>query len=139
MKNVVIVDGLRTPYAKYGTAFKEMPAQQLGAVVLKELTERLNLNDKDIDEVIVGNVAQPPEAANIARIIALYAGLPYEIPAYTVQRNCSSGMQAVADAWYRIQSDEGSVYLTGGVENMSRIPLLWNERAADWMAALFKA
>jgi len=139
MKNVVIVDGLRSPYLRYDTDFKELPAHQLGAIVLKELLERLNFNPADLDEVIVGNVAQPPEAANIARIIALFAGVPESVPAFSVQRNCSSGMQAIADAWYRIQAGHGSVYMTGGVENMSRIPLLWNEDAAQWMAKLFKA
>jgi len=139
MKNVVIVDGLRSPYLKYDTDFKELPAHQLGAIVLKELLERLNFNPADLDEVIVGNVAQPPEAANIARIIALFAGVPESVPAFSVQRNCSSGMQAIADAWYRIQAGHGSVYMTGGVENMSRIPLLWNEDAAQWMAKLFRA
>ena len=139
MKNVVIVDGLRTPYLKFETDFKEITAQQLGAMAVKELMERLNLNPQELDEVIVGNVAQPPEAANIARIIALFAGIPEEVPAFSVQRNCSSGMQAAADAWFRIQTGEGSVYMTGGVESMSQIPLLWNSDAADWMAQLFKA
>ena len=139
MKNVVIVDGLRTPYVKFDTDFKDIPAQQLGAIVLKELLERLNMDGKELDEVIVGNVAQPPEATNIARNIALFAGVPQEVPAFSVQRNCSSGMQAIADAWYRIQAGHGTTYMTGGVESMSRIPLLWNEEAAEWMSALFKA
>lgn len=139
MKNVVIVDGLRTPYVKFDTEFKDIPAQQLGAIVLKELLERLNMEGKELDEVIVGNVAQPPEATNIARNIALFAGLPPEVPAFSVQRNCSSGMQAIADAWYRIQAGHGTTYIAGGVESMSRIPLLWNEEAAAWMSDLFKA
>ena len=139
MKNVVIVDGLRSPYVKFDTDFKDIPAQQLGAIVLKELLERLNMEGKELDEVIVGNVAQPPEATNIARNIALFAGVPQEVPAFSVQRNCSSGMQAVADAWYRIQAGHGTTYMTGGVESMSGIPLLWNEEAAEWMSGLFKA
>lgn len=139
MKNVVIVDGLRTPFAKMGTAFNHVPAHELGALVLKELVARLNIDPKQINEVIIGNVAQPPEATNIARNIALLAGLPQEIPAYSVQRNCSSGMQAVSDAWYRIQAGEGSGYLCGGVENMSKIPLLWNAAATKWFTDMFKA
>ncbi len=139
MKNVVIVDGLRTPYVKFNTVFKDMPAHELGAVVLKELLERLNLKGNELNEVIVGNVAQPPEATNIARNIALLAGVPEHIPAFTVQRNCSSGMQSVADAWYRIQAGHGTMYIAGGVESMSNIPLLWNKKAADWMGELFKA
>ncbi len=139
MKEVVVVDGLRSPYVKFDTDFKEISAQQLGALVMRELLERLNLNPADLDEVIVGNVAQPPEAANIARIIALYAGVPENVPGFSVQRNCASGMQAVADAWYRIQAGHGSTYMTGGVESMSQIPLLWNKPAADWMSQLFRA
>ena len=129
MKEVVIVDGLRSPYLKFDTDFKDITAHQLGAIVLAELLERLNLNPADLDEVIIGNVAQPPEAANIARIIALFAGVPESVPAFSVQRNCSSGMQAVADAWYRIQAGHGDTYMTGGVESMSQIPLLWNNSA----------
>ncbi len=139
MKDVVIVDGLRTPYLKFDTDFKDITAHQLGAMVLAELLERLSLNPADLDEVIVGNVAQPPEAANIARIIALYAGVPESVPAFSVQRNCSSGMQAIADAWYRIQAGHGDIYMTGGVESMSQIPLIWNRSATEWMGKLFKA
>ncbi len=139
MKNVVIVDGLRTPYAKMGTAFKDIPAHELGAIVLKEFLERLGLDPAQIDEVIVGNVAQPPEATNIARNIALLAGVPKQVPAYSVQRNCSSGMQSVSDAWYRIQTGEGATYICGGVENMTRIPLMWNESATRWFNDMYKA
>jgi len=139
MKNVVIVDGIRTPYIKFGSEFKGIPAHELGAIVLKELIERLDLDPQSIDEVIVGNIAQPPEAANIARNIALLAGIPQEIPAFSVQRNCASGMQAIADAWYRIQAGHGDIYITGGTESMSSIPLLWNDKAANWMGELFKA
>ena len=139
MKNVVIVDGLRTPYLKYGSDFKDVTAHELGAIVLRELLERLDFPGKDLDEVIVGNVAQPPEAANVARIIALLAGVPQEVPSFSVQRNCSSGMQSIADAWYRIQAGHGTAYAVGGVESMSKIPLLWNDAATEWMGNLFKA
>jgi acetyl-CoA acetyltransferase family protein len=92
-----------------------------------------------IDEVIMGNIAQPPEAANVARIIALQADIPQSVPSFTVQRNCASGMEAIANAYYRIQAEEGEVYLAGGVESMSRIPLLFNEAATKWFGALSKA
>lgn len=139
MKSVVIVDGLRTPYAKMGTAFNDIPAHELGAIVLKEFLERLELNPAEINEVIFGNVAQPPEATNIARNIALLAGIPENIPAFSVQRNCSSGMQAISDAWYRIQAGDGDTYICGGVESMTKIPLLWNDAATRWFGAMFKA
>jgi len=139
MKNVVIVDGLRTPYAKMGTAFNDLTAHELGAIVLKEFLERLELNPAEINEVIFGNVAQPPEATNIARNIALLAGVPENVPAFSVQRNCSSGMQSISDAWYRIQAGDGDTYICGGVESMSKIPLLWNAAATRWFGRMYKA
>lgn len=139
MKNVVIVDGLRTPYAKMGTSFNDIPAHELGGILLKEFLERVELDPAIIDEVIFGNVAQPPEATNIARNIALLAGIPENIPAFSVQRNCSSGMQSISDAWYRIQAGDGSIYISGGVESMTKIPLLWNDAATRWFGAMFKA
>ncbi len=139
MKNVVLVDGLRSPFIKYNTLFKELPAQKLGALVLKKLVEKFNLSSQEIDEVIVGNVAQPPEAVNIARNIALFAGIEESVPAYSVQRNCASGMQAVAEAYYKLQLGEGDLFLAGGVESMSQIPLLFNRAAQNWFTDLFKA
>ncbi|MHB2154095.1 thiolase family protein [Calditrichota bacterium GD2] len=138
MKHLVIVDGVRTPFIKFNTLFKDLPAQRLGAFAMQALIERNHLKGHEIDEVIVGNVAQPPEAANIARNIALFAGLDERVPAFSVQRNCASGMQAVADAWYRVQAGHGRTYLAGGVESMSQIPLLFNRPAQDWFNDLFK-
>ena len=139
MKEVVIVDGLRTPFLKAWTDFMKIPAHDLGSIVARELLERLNIDGGQLAEVIVGNIAQPPEAANVSRIIALQAGIPQQVPAFTVQRNCASGMEAIANAWYRIQAGEGDIYLAGGVESMSRIPLLFNEAATKWFGQLNKA
>lgn len=138
MKNVVIVDGLRTPFVKAWTDFAAIPAHDLGSIVTRELLERNNLDPEIINEVIIGNIAQPPEAANVARIIALQAGIPENIPAFTVQRNCASGMEAIANAYYRIQAGEGDIYLSGGTESMSNIPLLFNEAATKWFGQLSK-
>lgn len=139
MKNVVIVDGLRTPFTKAWTDFMDIPAQDLGAIVTRELLERSSITPDMLDEVIFGSIAQPAEAANVARIIALQAGIPQSVPAFSVQRNCASGMEAIADAWYRIQAGAGNIYLSGGVESMSRIPLLFNEAATKWFGRLSKA
>lgn len=139
MKNVVIVDGLRTAFVKAWSDFMAIPAQDLGSITTRELLERNDLDPASIDEVIIGNIAQPPEAANIARIIALQAGIPEKVPAYSVQRNCASGMESIANAWYRIQAGEGDIYIAGGVESMSRIPLLFNESAIKWFGKLSKA
>jgi acetyl-CoA acetyltransferase family protein len=139
MKNVVIVDGLRTPFVKAWTDFMQVTAHDLGSLVSRELLERNNIAVDKINEVIFGNIAQPPEAANVARIIALQAGIPQNIPSFTVQRNCASGMEAIANAFYRIQAGEGDLYLSGGTESMSRIPLLFNESATKWFGKLSKA
>ena len=116
MKRVVIIDGLRTPFVKAWTDFMKLPAHDLGSYVTRELLERNNIPPENLDEVIFGNIAQPPEAANVARIIALQAGIPQQIPSFTVQRNCASGMEAIANAYYRIQAGEGDIYLSGGTE-----------------------
>src|SRR5512145_1041660 len=104
MKNIVIIDGVRTLYAKAGTVFKDVPADALGAFVIKEIVARTGIDPKIVDEVIVGNAGMPAEAANIARVIALRAGIPQPIPAYSVQRNCASGMQALSSAYAQIAS-----------------------------------
>ncbi|HHD64140.1 MAG TPA: acetyl-CoA C-acyltransferase, partial [Desulfobulbaceae bacterium] len=82
----------------------------------------------EIDEVIIGNVAQPIHAANIARVIALRAGFPESTPAVTVHRNCASGMESITTAAARIHAGEGKVYLCGGVESMSNIPLVYSRK-----------
>jgi len=139
MKNVVIADGLRTAFTKAWSDFIDIPAHNLGSIVVRELITRNDLSPDLFDEVIIGNIAQPAEAANVARIIALQAGIPQKVPAYSVQRNCASGMEAIANAWYRIQAGEGRIYLAGGVESMSRIPLLFNDAATRWFGRLSKA
>lgn len=139
MKNVVIVDGLRTAYTKAWTDFADIPAQDLGSIVAREILIRNELAPELLNEVIIGSIAQPAEAANVARIIALQAGIPQNIPAFSVQRNCASGMEAIANAWYRIQAGDGQIYLAGGVESMSRIPLLFNDAATRWFTRLSKA
>ncbi len=124
MKDVVIIDGVRTPVGNHGGALRSLHAQDLLTHVFKALLERTRLDPAKIDEVVVGCIAQPSEAPNIARVCALYAGVPKEVPALTVARNCNSGMDAIVEAWRRIQLDEGSIYLVGGVESMSNIPYI---------------
>ena len=122
MRKIAVVDGIRTPFCKMKTALDEVPAQDLGAIVSKELLERVPVGAENIDEVIFGNVAQPPDAANIARVIALLSGLPKTVPAFTVHRNCASGIESVVDAVLRLQTGEGKCILAGGTESMSNIP-----------------
>ncbi len=120
---VVVVDGLRTPFVKAGAELRDVPAWELGRAVTRELLARAALPPRAVDEVIFGCVAQPADSANIARVIALRAGIPCEVPALTVGRNCASGLEAVTLAAERIAAGRASVVLAGGVESMSRIPL----------------
>lgn len=133
-ERIAIIDGLRTPIAKAGGKFKNLQAESLGSFVLSELALRVGLDHSMYDEVIIGNVSQPAHAANIARIIALKAGFSEKTPAYTVHRNCASGMQAISSATEKILAGRGEIYMAGGVESMSNIPLIFNKK----MSALFE-
>ena len=136
---IAIVDGLRTPMTKAGTALKDTPADDLGAMAVRGLLDRAPLDAAEIDEVIIGNVAQPARAANIARVIALKAGVPQRVPAVTVHRNCASGMEALTEAAVKILAGYGKVYLVGGVESMSAIPLLFPREYAEFLSRLSRA
>jgi len=122
MKEVVIVDGGRTPIGNLGGALKDVTAQEMAATVIRELVKRNNLKVSEVDEVILGCVGQFSDAPNVARVAALIAGIPKEATAYTVQRNCSSGMQAVVNAFQNIQCGDADLQLAGGTESMSQAP-----------------
>jgi len=122
MKEVVITNPLRTPNGSFGGAFKTIPAYDLAKIVMQRVIADAGIDAGELDEVIFGNIGQPSEAANIARVSALYAGIPEHVPAYTVQRNCASAMQAISNAYAAIQVGDGELYLVGGTENMSLIP-----------------
>jgi acetyl-CoA acetyltransferase family protein len=127
-ERLAIVEGLRTPFGKFQGALSALGADDLGARVARELVVRTDFPVAEIDEVIVGNVAQPIDAANVARVIALKASLPVGMIASTVHRNCASGMEAISSAANRIFSGEGSVYLAIGTESMSNIPLVYGRK-----------
>ncbi len=122
MKKVVIVSPVRTPVGSHGGALRSKSAQELAEIVFRAVLERTGLDPAALDEVIMGNIGQPSEAINIARVAALMAGVPIEVPGFTVQRNCASGMQPITSAYQAIQAGDGEVYLCGGVESMSNIP-----------------
>ena len=125
LKNIVIVDGIRTPFAKAGGELKDFHPVDLAAQNLKELIFRLQLKEKDIDEVVMGNVANPSDAVNIARVSVLRAGLSQKLSAFTVHRNCASSLESLAVATAKLQSGMSNVMLAGGVESMSQIPFLY--------------
>src|SRR5215469_4184415 len=120
---IYIVDGIRTPFAKAGTVFADTNAMELGKTVVSQLVARTGLAPEKIEEVIFGCVGQPAEAPNIARVIALRAGIPESVPGVTVHRNCASGFEAVTQAAEKMIAGRGDIFLVGGVESMSRIPL----------------
>ncbi len=138
-RDVVVVDGLRTPYSRAGTELKYATAADLGRIVALELLARTDFDPAELDQVIVGNIAQPPDAVNVARVAALRAGVPDAVPAYTVNRLCGSGLQSIANAADRIASGEADAILAGGVESMSNIPLLFSREAQDVFTQLFTA
>jgi len=139
MTRLAIIDGIRTPFSKAGTDLKSVPAQDLGRIVVAELLERTGIDPHKVSQVIFGCVAQPAEAANVTRVIALNAGIPQEIPAYTVHRNCASGFESISTAYEKMAAGRGDVFVVGGTESMSNIPLLFSSAAADKFAALARA
>jgi acetyl-CoA acetyltransferase family protein len=138
-ERVAIVEGVRTAMGKAGTIFKDTPADDLGAIVVREAVARSGVAPQEIDEVVIGNVAQPSHAANIARVIALKAGIPARVPAVTVHRNCASGMEAITTAALKILAGYGKVLVAGGVESMSGIPLLFPKEYTDYLGTLSRA
>src|SRR2546426_2612299 len=121
-RDVVVVDGLRPPYAKANPEWKDVPAQALGRIVTVELLARPAFDPARLDQVIFGNIAQPPDAVNVARVAALRAGVPASVPAFTVNRLCGSGLEAIVEAAHRIAAGDAEAIVAGGVEALTHIP-----------------
>jgi acetyl-CoA C-acetyltransferase/acetyl-CoA acyltransferase len=138
-ERIAIIAGFRSPMGKAGGVLKNVTAHDLGAAIVKEVLIRSKIDSQKIDEVIIGNVAQPAEAANIARVIALKAGIPQSVPAFTVHRNCASGMEAMTTAAAKILNGEAEIILAGGVESMSNIPLFFGKKMTVLFGNLMKA
>lgn len=138
-ERIAIIAGFRSPMGKAGGVLKNLTAHDLGARIAKEVLIRSKVDLEKIDEVIIGNVAQPAEAANIARVIALKAGIPESVPAFTVHRNCASGMEAMTAAMSKIQNGEAEIIFAGGVESMSNIPLFFGKKMTALFGNLMKA
>lgn len=123
MKNVYIVDGARTAFTAFGGSFATTDAVQLGTKTAVEALKRANVQPEQVDHVIYGGVITTgANSAYLARHIGLYAGVPKEVPALTLNRLCGSGMQSIVSAAQMIQLGEGEVVLAGGAENMSQSP-----------------
>jgi len=139
LQRLVIVDGIRTPFCKMGTDLAGLPPDELGRLAVQSLLAKTDLDPDLIDEVILGCVGQPPDAANVARVVALRAGIPSHVPAVTVHRNCASGCEALTQAFEKISAGVGEVFLVGGTESMSQYPLLFKHSTAMKFGALSKA
>jgi len=136
---LVIVDGIRTPFCKIGSGLAAHSADELGRITTQALLTRTGLDPALIDEVIFGCVGQPAEAANVARVIALRAGIPEHVSAITVHRNCASGLEALTQAYEKMTAGRGSIFLVGGTESMSNYPLLYTQTAAEKLGRLGRA
>jgi len=136
---VAIIGGKRTPFVKAFGALGDEPADALGVLALQGALEHCGLSPGDVGETVFGNVAGPPEASNVGRVIALRAGVPWDRPAHTVNRNCASGMEAVISTWQILREGRANVVVAGGTESMSNVPLLWDSRMRDWLLKLSRA
>lgn len=123
-RDVVIVEGVRTPFAKADTKLKDVHPAELGRVAVHELIERSNLDVNVVDEVIIGNTGTPSDAVNISRVVALRAGIPQRTPAFSVHRNCASALESITTGYERIKSGTCDAVIAGGTENMSQMPLI---------------
>jgi acetyl-CoA C-acetyltransferase/acetyl-CoA acyltransferase len=139
MQDIAIVDGLRTPFVKSFGLLADVRADELGWRTTVALLKRVGVSPEQIDQTVFGNVVMPAEATNIARVIALRAGIPEDRSAHTVQRNCASGMEAITTAAQLIQLGEAERVVAGGVESMSQVPLLFNREATQHFFRLSKA
>ena len=136
MKQAVIVSAVRTPVGSYGGAFKDVSAVALGTTAVKAALERINLDPSLVDEVIYGNVLQAGIGQNVARQVAIHAGIPDTVTSYTVNKVCGSGLKTVALAAQAIKAGDAEIIVAGGTENMSQAPYLlpnnrWGQRMGN--------
>jgi len=133
---VYVVDGSRTPFLKARGTPGPFRAADLAAAAGKALLARQPFGPEELDEVVLGCIIPGPDEANLARIVALRLGCGKAVPAWTVQRNCGSGMQAVDSAAQAIAQGRADLVLAGGAEAMSRTPVLYNDTMVKWLADL---
>lgn len=139
LSKVFVVDGARTPFLKARGEPGPFSAADLAVACGRPVLARQPFAPDQIDEVIVGCVIPAPDEANIARIISLRLGCGKKVPAFTVQRNCASGLQALASGAERIALGQADLILAGGTEAMSRAPIQWNTEMTGWLAGVMRA
>ena len=138
-RRAVVVAGLRTPFAKSGTTFNNVSGVALARHAARELLYKTELAGRDVDEIIVGQVLSSPLAPNVAREVSLLPQFPRTIPAYSLNRACASGGQAVTNAAEQIMNGHADVIIAGGVESLSDIPILHSKRFSQILVAASKA
>jgi acetyl-CoA C-acetyltransferase len=133
MQRAVIVSAVRTPVGSFGKSLAAIPAVTLGVTAVREALKRIALSPDQVDEVILGNVLQAAQGQNPARQVAVHAGIPHQVPAFTINKVCASGLKSVVLAAQAIMIGDAEVVVAGGIENMSAAPyalpkVRWGQR-----------
>lgn len=137
--SLVIVSAVRTPFSRAGSDLAHLDAVDLGRHAVSALLTRTGIDPMLVDETIFGCVGQPADAMNIARVIALRSGLPESKPAMTVHRNCASGLEAITLAHAKMCAGQGEVFVVGGTDSMSNMPLYFSKPAVEKFATMGRA
>ena len=122
MKDIYVVNCCRTAIGSFGGSLKDTPATEMGAIVMKEALARAGVKPEQVDEVIFGGVLTAALGQNVARQVAVKAGVPYSVPAFAVNMVCGSGMKSVMEAARAILAGDGDIIVAGGTESMSQAP-----------------
>src|SRR5918993_3669437 len=138
-RRVAVVAGVRTPFAKAGTALKTLTAIELGKLCVAELLQRTELDGHDVDALVYGTVVPSVIAPNIAREVSLLPVLPKGVEAFTVSRACASANQAITDAADQIALGHVDVAIAGGSESLSNVPILHSRGFSDALVAASRA
>ena len=136
MSEVYIVNCCRTAIGSFGGSLKDVPASEMGAIVVKEALKRAGVKPEQVDELMFGCILTAAQGQNVARQVCVKAGLPYSVPAYTVGMVCGSGMKSVIEGARAIKAGDASIVVCGGTENMSAAPYAlpaerWGARMGD--------
>ncbi len=134
MKEVVIIDAVRTPVGSFGGSLTGIPAVELGTIVVKELIKRTGIDPSQVDELIFGCVLQAGQGQNVARQVLIRSGIPQAVPAMTINKVCASGLRSVSLAAQTIKAGDADIVIAGGTENMSAAPYAINK--ARWGARM---
>ncbi len=138
-ERIAVIEGVRTPFCKAMGVLREAKADDLGAWCVRELIDRTPLEVTKYDDLVFGNVIPPLHAFNPARVISMKGGLPKEVPAVTVSRNCASGMEALVSSMQRILLGDSEVVVAGGVESLSHAPVEINDEMRLYLYGLMKS